>query len=146
VLEVKSVPHRAALAVAMHYPGTLAERREVLDMLGLIPSTPPTRDRVKPHCYGPRARPINHGTYGGWTTHKKRGQDPCKDCHRAFLEYQEAYRRKKGIQPRVKKPIEHGTANGYVMHRQRGLKPCKKCKAAAAAYRAELRRKHREAA
>ena len=25
-------------------------------------------------------RPINHGTEGGWKTHKRRGETPCSEC------------------------------------------------------------------
>lgn len=38
------------------------------------------------------AGPINHGTDGGYRTHKDRGIPPCEGCHRAHNEALAAWR------------------------------------------------------
>lgn len=41
---------------------------------------------------GGRPQPINHGTNGGYQTHRRRGQQPCDACSQAHIRYQQARR------------------------------------------------------
>ena len=41
---------------------------------------------------GGQPQPINHGTNGGYHTHRRRGQQPCDACSRAHIRYQRARR------------------------------------------------------
>jgi hypothetical protein len=38
------------------------------------------------------AKPINHGTYGGYQIHHRRGIEPCEDCQKAHNAYMAAFR------------------------------------------------------
>lgn len=56
-----------------------------------------------------QAKPIPHGTAGGYTNHKCR----CDDCKRAFADAMwkaNRKRRERGLPPGAP---QHGTANGY---------------------------------
>ncbi len=37
-------------------------------------------------------QPINHGTNGGYHTHRRRGQQPCDACSQAHIRYERARR------------------------------------------------------
>lgn len=37
-------------------------------------------------------RPVNCGTYGGYQTHRRRGEEPCGACRRAQADYMRARR------------------------------------------------------
>lgn len=41
---------------------------------------------------GGQPQPINHGTNGGYHTHRRRGQQPCDACSQAHIRYQQARR------------------------------------------------------
>ena len=41
---------------------------------------------------GGQPQPINHGTNGGYHTHRRRGQQPCDACSQAHIRYQRARR------------------------------------------------------
>lgn len=41
---------------------------------------------------GGQPQPINHGTNGGYHTHRRRGQQPCDACSQAHIRYQHARR------------------------------------------------------
>jgi Transcription factor WhiB len=43
--------------------------------------------RNRPPRHGPKPRPINHGTNGGYTTHRRRGEQPCDRCRDAHARY-----------------------------------------------------------
>jgi len=38
-------------------------------------------------------RPINHGTHSGYVVHRKRGEEPCRECKDAHQRYTETRRR-----------------------------------------------------
>ena len=41
---------------------------------------------------GGQPQPINHGTNGGYHTHRRRGQQPCDACSQAHIRYELARR------------------------------------------------------
>ena len=41
---------------------------------------------------GGQPQPINHGTNGGYHTHRRRGQQPCDACSQAHISYELARR------------------------------------------------------
>jgi hypothetical protein len=40
------------------------------------------------------ARPVKHGSYGGYQWHKKHGEEACADCLRSNADYSQQYREK----------------------------------------------------
>lgn len=47
----------------------------------------------------------NCGTYGGYQTHTRLGQDPCTPCRQAHNTYMREYRRNKGLTKTTLMPI-----------------------------------------
>jgi ribosomal protein L32 len=48
----------------------------------------------------------NCGTYGGYQTHKKLGQEPCLPCNEARNTYIREYRRRKGHTTSTLMPVD----------------------------------------
>lgn len=70
---------------------------------------------------GPKPRPINHGTLGGYRTHYRRGEPICDACRDA----QRAARGHKAF-----RAAECGTRSGYGRHLRLGEEPCSACREA----------------
>ena len=65
---------------------TLAERK------ALVGKPVPRRYRLHNGKSGQMRRPINHGTVGGYATHRKRGEVACRPCKDATTAYQKQLR------------------------------------------------------
>lgn len=48
----------------------------------------------------------NCGTYGGYQTHRRIGEDPCDPCTKARNEYMRDYRRRNGHTTRTLMPVD----------------------------------------
>lgn len=68
-----------------------AERARLQKLLGR------TRKKPSPRLVadGRSGRPINHGTWGGYMAHNKRGEEPCMECVTAKDEHMEGLRGRK---------------------------------------------------
>ena len=75
-------------------------------------------ERKKP---GPKPRPINHGTLGGYRTHYRRGEPVCDACR-------DAARAVRGNKPF--RAADHGSRGGYKRHLRLGEEPCAACREA----------------
>ena len=85
---------------------------------------------------GPKPRPINHGTLGGYRTHYRRGEPLCDACR-------DAARAARGSKPFH--AAECGSRGGYNAHIRRGEETCRACRDAHhAAAKAARERRHLE--
>lgn len=65
---------------------------------GLDPDERAALARKRP---GFAPKPINHGTYGGYVAHKRRGEDPCMSCREGYRQYQRDKRAKDAARKRA---------------------------------------------
>lgn len=65
---------------------------------GLDPNERAALSRKRP---GFAPKPINHGTYGGYVAHKRRGEDPCASCREGYRQYQRDKRAKDAARKRA---------------------------------------------
>lgn len=156
-----SVNHLAAKAVALHYPGTLAERREVLLMLGLIapdgtlaPDDTRTYDIVP---LGDTADPVSYNdppvdrttvppglaNYTPRPVTPSRGPKPARAPKPAALVSVKPSTASARKRPPAPEPSHRscGTLGGRGVHLRRGEPLCRCCKEAQATYQREARRK-----
>lgn len=102
----------------------------------------------KPRRAANNPKPINHGTLGGYATHRRYGIPQCQPCLDAAAKYR-AERKKLGaaLPPKIKdRNITHGTNSGAIQHGQYGIPICEPCRQARNLYMREYnqRRKNRK--
>lgn len=91
--------------------------------------------------------PIKHGTYAGYSAHRRRGEEPCAACKEAKCLHQRAYYQKIASGEHTPANCSHppcGTRAGYLSHRRRNESPCDLCRAANAAHSRTYRHDHPE--
>lgn len=72
-----------ALAIESPDPGNHAGVRAGMTPAALVNLRRKKR-RGNERRSGPAPQPINHGTHGGYQTHRYRGEEPCEDCREAM--------------------------------------------------------------